>query len=116
MFLCNDCVQGGIDSFVCIWCSSHVGYPVLCRDDAMYMWCCVHVVHVVLCTYGVMCIIVQLVLCACGVMYMLYKWHCVQVVLIFGSIRCALAMKIGGEAKAHKISNTQKLFGEIPPR
>jgi len=27
----------------------------------------------------------------------------------------ALALKIGGEAKAHDISKTQKLFGEIPP-
>ena len=35
--------------------------------------------------------------------------------LIFGSIGCALAMKIGGEAKAHEISKTQKSFGEIPP-
>jgi len=25
-------------------------------------------------------------------------------------------MKIGGDAKAHKISKTQKSFGEIPPR
>ena len=25
-------------------------------------------------------------------------------------------MKIGGEAKAHEISKTQKLFGEISPR
>ena len=36
--------------------------------------------------------------------------------LIFGSMRCALAMKIGGEAKAHEISKTHKSFGEIPPR
>jgi len=35
--------------------------------------------------------------------------------LIFDSIGCALAMKIGGEAKAHEISKTQKSFGEIPP-
>ena len=35
--------------------------------------------------------------------------------LIFGSIGCALAMKTGGEAKAHEISKTQKSFGEIPP-
>ena len=35
--------------------------------------------------------------------------------MICGSIGCALAMKIGGEAKAHKISKTQKSFGEIPP-
>ena len=34
-------------------------------------------------------------------------------VLIWGSIRCALAMKIGGEAKAHEMSNTQKWFGQI---
>jgi len=34
--------------------------------------------------------------------------------LICGSIGCALAMKIGGEAKAH-ISKTQKWFGEILP-
>ena len=34
-------------------------------------------------------------------------------VLIWGSIECDLAMKFGGEAKAHKISNTQKGFGKI---
>jgi len=34
------------------------------------------------------------------------KW-----LLIWGSIECALATKIGGEAKAHEISNTQKGFG-----
>ena len=33
--------------------------------------------------------------------------------LIWGSIRCALATKISGEAKAHEISNTQKGFGKI---
>ena len=33
--------------------------------------------------------------------------------MIWGSIGCALDMKIGGEAKAHKISNTQKWFGQI---
>ena len=33
--------------------------------------------------------------------------------LIWGSIRCALATKIGGEAKAHEASNTQKWFGRI---
>ena len=32
--------------------------------------------------------------------------------LIWGSIGCALAMKIGGEAKAHEISNSQKWFGQ----
>ena len=37
------------------------------------------------------------------------------ILLIFGSIGCALAKKFGGEAKAHKISKTQKPFGEIPP-
>jgi len=31
--------------------------------------------------------------------------------LIWGSIGCALATKIGGEAKAHEISKTQKRFG-----
>ena len=36
--------------------------------------------------------------------------------LIFGNIGCALAMKIGGETKAHEVSKTQKLFGEIAPR
>jgi len=35
--------------------------------------------------------------------------------LIWGSIRCALAMKIGGEAKAHEISKAQKWFGQIVP-
>ena len=33
--------------------------------------------------------------------------------LIWGSIRCALATKIGGEAKAHEISNTQKGYTQI---
>ena len=36
-----------------------------------------------------------------------------NVLLIWGSIRCALATKIGGEAKAHEISNNQKGFGQI---
>ena len=35
--------------------------------------------------------------------------------MICGRIRCDLAIKIGGEAKAHKISKTKKCFGEIPP-
>jgi len=35
--------------------------------------------------------------------------------LILDSIGCALAMKIGGEAKAHEIPKAQKSFGEIPP-
>ena len=33
-----------------------------------------------------------------------------RTVLIFGSIGRALAMKIGGEAKAHEICKTQKSF------
>ena len=33
--------------------------------------------------------------------------------LIFGSIGCDLAMKIVGEAKAHKISKTQESFWQI---
>ena len=33
--------------------------------------------------------------------------------MIWGSIGCALAMKIGGEAIAHEISKTQKWFGQI---
>ena len=33
--------------------------------------------------------------------------------MIWGSIRCALAMKFGGEVGAHEISNTQKVFGKI---
>ena len=33
--------------------------------------------------------------------------------MIWGSIGCALATKFGGEAKEHKISNTQKGFGQI---
>ena len=33
--------------------------------------------------------------------------------MIWGSIGCSLATKIGGEAKAHEISNTQKSFGQI---
>ena len=32
--------------------------------------------------------------------------------MIWGSIECALAMKIGGDAKAHEISNTHKWFGQ----
>ena len=40
------------------------------------------------------------------------RWEGVS---ILGSIGCALAMKFCGEAKAHEISKTQKLFGEIPP-
>ena len=35
--------------------------------------------------------------------------------LIWGSIECVLAMKIGGEAKAYEISKTQKSFGQILP-
>ena len=35
--------------------------------------------------------------------------------LIWGSIGCALAMKIGVEAKAREISKTQKWFGQIVP-
>jgi len=34
----------------------------------------------VLCTYGVVCMIVQVVSCACGAVYILYKWKCVHVV------------------------------------
>ena len=33
--------------------------------------------------------------------------------MIWGSIKCALATKIGGEATTHEISNTQKGFGQI---
>ena len=33
--------------------------------------------------------------------------------LIYGSIGSALPTKLGGEAKAHEISNTQKGFGQI---
>ena len=32
--------------------------------------------------------------------------------MIWGSIGCALATKIGGEAKADEISNTHKWFGQ----
>jgi len=35
------------------------------------------------------------------------------ILLIWGSIGYALAMKIGGEAKAHEISKIQKWFGQI---
>ena len=35
--------------------------------------------------------------------------------MIWGSIGCALAMKIGGEVKAREISKTQKWFGQIVP-
>ena len=33
--------------------------------------------------------------------------------LNWGTTGCSLAMKIGGEAKAHEISNTQKGFEQI---
>ena len=33
--------------------------------------------------------------------------------MIWGSVECALAKKISGEAKAHEISKTQKWFGQI---
>ena len=33
--------------------------------------------------------------------------------MIWGSIGCALARKIGGEAKAHEVCNTQKGFRQI---
>ena len=36
-----------------------------------------------------------------------------ECLLIWGSIKCALAMKIGGEAKAHDISKTHKWFRHI---
>ena len=36
-----------------------------------------------------------------------------DLVLIWGSIGCALATKFGGEVGAHEISNTQKGFGQI---
>jgi len=36
-----------------------------------------------------------------------------QLLLIWSSIGCALAMKIRGEAKSHEISKTQKCFGQI---
>ena len=35
--------------------------------------------------------------------------------MIWVSKGCDLAMKIGGEAKAHEISKTQKWFGQIVP-
>ena len=34
--------------------------------------------------------------------------------MIWGSIECALAIKISGEAKAHEIFKTKKWFGQIP--
>ena len=62
---------------------------MLCTNDAMYvldMQCYVQVVlracgTLVLCTYGVVCMIVQLVSCVCGDVYTFYKWRCVHVVL-----------------------------------
>ena len=62
---------------VCIWCYVHVGYGVLCIDDAIYMLdvqCYVQVVlhacgTLLLCTYGVVCMIIQVVLCVCGFVY-----------------------------------------------
>ena len=50
---------------VCIWYYVHVAYAVLCTNDAMYildMQCYVHVVLCACCTYGVVCMIVQVVL------------------------------------------------------
>ena len=35
------------------------------------------------------------------------------ILLIWGSIGCAIAIKLGGEAKAHEISKTHKWFGHI---
>ena len=35
--------------------------------------------------------------------------------MIWGRIECALAVKIGGEAKAHEISKTKKWFGQNAP-
>ena len=43
----------------------------------------------------------------------LLKIHAPKRVVILGSIGCALATKIGEEAKAHDISNTYKGFGRI---
>jgi len=64
----------------------HVGYAMLCTDDAMYvldMHFYVHMVFYACCTYGVVCDctsgamsmwchvhVVHVVLCACGAMYM----------------------------------------------
>ena len=49
-------------SVVYRWCCPHVGYVVLCAYGVvrmLEMWCCV---HMVLCTYGVVCMVVQVVL------------------------------------------------------
>ena len=76
------------------WCCENIVYAILCTYGTVHMldmWCCVHIVlcacwiccvmyiwfyvhaeNVVLCTYGVVCMIVNVVLCACGAMYMLY--------------------------------------------
>ena len=39
--------------------------------------------------------------------------ECNKVLLIWGSIGCALATKFGGEVGAHEISNTQKGLGRF---
>jgi len=59
--ICNVCSYGALcmlDMQFCVWMMLFTCW--ICSD--MYMWCCVHVVHMVLCTYGVVCIIVQVVL------------------------------------------------------
>ena len=77
----------------------------------MHIWCRVHEVHVVLCTYGVVCMLVQvvsrvccvvrrwccvhvmhMVLCTCGVIYMSCMWCCVHVVLCTHCIGGAMHM------------------------
>jgi len=49
-------------------------------------------------------------------LHLVAEYIATWMVLIWGSIRCALAMKIGGEAKAHEISKTQKSFRKNPSR
>jgi len=34
-------------------------------------------------------------------------------VLILGRIVCSIGMKVGGDSKGHKLTNTQKGFGQI---
>jgi len=43
------------------------------------------------------------------------KIEILVLVVIYGSIGCALSLKIYSEAWTHVFHNTQKLFWEIPP-
>ena len=44
-----------------------------------------------------------------------YSTSVMTILLVFGNIGSALALKIGGEDKAQEFQRTEKSFGEIPP-